>query len=778
MSINNIQTGSFNNVGQGSFSNVGSGSFNNVAGGSFNNTNQQSQGNIKPGSIQEKIYNTTGINFQGSLLGNINENFKAQSAGITSLIGGIFNYDKEGRQALLNIVNAAKGDTEQQKNLADALLSTYNITLNDIGNMPLGDLTRNIVEGAWQHPVDAFFDFMSIKSFLKPKAKGKAKISPEDYKLGEKIDKTELYTQLSEKALKDNINIDKVGKEFTNSLRDIETKYTPEQISRGMQAIETVGFKQAPKDLIPVMQDLSKANDIYKQFTKMAGAEMLDDAHMATIELLTKEHNIPFEDMSKISKESKMYKEAFDYVKENDVRPLFHLKPKILVDAPDGLEKVESNLLKRRYGTQDYVEAANKLADKAEEFTRKVVNSQVLDSPNRINKVIEGINKQTGSSIPKLETRGLFKNKTWKELNSELKKVMLSSGIYLGANVVTTTLSILNNFNASGLLKTIGNLPKYHLPKIQEATTPGLKQISKLNNYIYRPIAGIDRWLEDFALEYIKNIGIDKAKFLQSAIPSKVVPTNAVQTAVRDLLPFGSYPVAAMKEVGAHLTEKPIKALALNQINKIGQEVNIGAQQLLGLNPDRTQAIRLDENGNPITRNTIVTPIQAANMFVFGEYGDAIQIPVIKWLNDRFNGVNNANYFDVDGKRLKMENGKLITPKGEMEMLPLLASIGRDLVSPVKFYNDVVVPLMSDKYIVDKTKMFNRVVNDAQYANMTTANQRRVVDNAREKLGKRLVGTYEYNYYNPDKFISKSTRRKFMRKMNQRKNLENSLRIN
>ena len=82
---------------------------------------------------------------------------------------------------------------------------------------------------------------------------------------------------------------------------------------------------------------------------------------------------------------------------------------------------------------------------------------------------------------------------------------MLTSGVYLGANVITTTLSILNNFNLDAAVRTVKNLPKYRLVNLAEATTPGLKIISRLNNKIYRPIASFDRWLENVAIEYIKN---------------------------------------------------------------------------------------------------------------------------------------------------------------------------------------------------------------------------------------------------------------------------------
>lgn len=751
MSMNNIQGGSFNNVG-GSFSHIGT--------GSFGPTQQQ-----KP---------QQDINLEGSALKNLNENILSISSGITTLIGGILGYDKEGREALGQIVGAAQGNQENQKNLANALLSTYNVTLDDIGNMPLGELTGNVIEGIWKHPVDAYFDFMSLKGLLVPKV-NKARIKPEDIKLGEKIDKNGFLVQTAEETTKNNVRLSNVGNEFVKQIENIESKYNPKTISLGMQAIETVGFKNAPKDLLPVMGDLIRANDTYKQFTRMAGADILDDLDMAAIELLSKEHHVPFEQMQKLGKDTKIYQEALNYVRENDVRPLFHLKPKIY-DMGDTLEKVETGLLKRAYGTIDYADASNKLASKASDFVNKVVSSEVLDAPNKINQKIREVNKISKANIPELNTGSVINNRMLKELNTELKKTMLSTGVYLGANVLTTTLSILNNFDANALTKTFKNLPKYRMVELAEAKTPWLQKISRLNNKLYRPIASVDRYIENIATEYIKNIGLDKAKYMQSTIPSKAVVTSPVLRLMKDIVPFGSYPAAAIQEIGANVSGRPLKTGIYNQISKVGQEANILAQENLGLKPDRTKTIRTDEEGNQITRQTIVTPIQAANMFLFGQQGDAVQIPVLNFINKLVSGAGDPNIFEVDGKKYKMDKGVIQTTNGEFNMLPALAYVGRNLLGPVKFYNDVIVPLMSDKYLRDESNLLNTMVNDTQYSSMNAASQRKVVDNARERLGKRVLGTYEYDYFNPNKYISKTTKRKIIRKVNQRRNLQESLR--
>lgn len=708
--------------------------------------------------------------FEGNLVGNVNEDVLAIGAGVTSLVGAIFGYDKEARQAIGETINAIKQDPKNLKILGDTILSTYNTTIDDFGKLPMGEIVGNIAAGIWKHPVSAYLDVMSIGELLgaskglKNIAKGKLN----------KVNEQDIRLNLGNEALKENVNTHHLGNSFIKQLDNIETKYSPEVISKSMQAIETLGFNQAPKELIPCMQELTKANHTYQAFVQGLGAKMYDDLDFATRELIAKEHGITFEEAQKISKTTNLYKDTYAYVQDNNIKPLFHLKPKIYSNL-EGAEKVETDIFARKFGTMDYMDAAEDLVKKGTEFVDKAISTAVRDTPDRINKKIAIINKENGMNItplPQHET--LLNNKVLRELNSELKKNMLSSGIYLGANVVTTTLSILNNFDVNAIARTVKNLPKYRLIEIPEASTPGLKLLSRLNNKIYRPIASIDRWLENVGIEYIKNHP-DKniAELMQSAIPSKVVPSNAVETAITNLVPFGSYPLAAFKEIGAHMRHRPVRSLVYNQLNKEGQQLNEQAQLSQGLEYDRTKAIRTNDQGQQITRSTVVTPIQAMNMFLFGTQGDAIQIPLVQFLDKLISGKGDPNVFEVNGKQYRVRNGQIVTAGGSYDLLPALSYIGRNLLSPVQFYNQVIVPIMSDKYIKDETKLVNTMVSDTQYANMNARSQRKVVDNAKQKLGQKLLGTYEYNYYKPT--ISNKVKRSIMMQRNVRADIKRAL---
>ena len=60
-------------------------------------SNIQSQSNLQPKE------NQSGIQFKGNLLGNLRNDVNALGAGVTTLIGGIFGYDKEARQGLVDL---------------------------------------------------------------------------------------------------------------------------------------------------------------------------------------------------------------------------------------------------------------------------------------------------------------------------------------------------------------------------------------------------------------------------------------------------------------------------------------------------------------------------------------------------------------------------------------------------------------------------------------------------------------------------------------------------
>lgn len=737
---------------------------------SFDNTVSNTQTTNTP-SFSNTTSNST-PKFEGSLYENAKSDLNEIGAGITTLIGGIFGYDPEARQTLGNMINnLANNPVEGAKQFGDALLSTYNLTIDDIGKMPLGEMVGNVMTGAWKHPISALLDVTSLTGALgikMPKAlKSKLKW----------IDESDTRIKLAENVTKDNIKLASTGNDFIKQIKNIENIYSPQLISQGMQALETVGFKRAPKELLPVMRDLSKANDTYKSFTSMAGAKMYDDIDFAAKELLAKEFKVPFQQLDNAETvATEAYKTAYNYVKDNDIRPMFHLKPNIeITDLVD--DAVNTDLLKRGYGTIDYAEAPKNLGNKAQIFVDKVVQGNTLNSASNLNKKIREYNKLNKTDIKELDTSSsIFKNKFLNELNSELKKTMLSGGVYLGANILSTTLSILNNFDVKAAAKTFKNLPKFRMVELREASTPILNYISRLNNILYKPIASVDRYIENIATEYIKNYGLDKAKYMQSAIPSKVVATNPLQAAVKTFVPFGSYPLAATKEVVAHVKGRPVRSLIYNQIPKIGSDVNQQVQsQTPGIKEvDPTKVIRNDPRENElIQRSTVVTPIQAANMFILGQQGDAIQIPLFTFLNKLISGEGDPSIFEIEGRKYKVKNGQIETDQGSFSLLPSLSYIGRNILSPVQFYNQVVVPLTTDKYIRDEKELFNKLVDDAQYANLNAQAQKKVTKYAKEKLVKRVSGTYEYNYYKP--FVSSRVRRKILMKQNTQRNIDRVL---
>ena len=150
-----------------------------------------------------------------------------------------------------------------------------------------------------------------------------------------------------------------------------------------------------------------------------------------------------------------------------------------------------------------------------------------------------------------------------------------------------------------------------------------------------------------------------------------------------------------------------------------------------------------------------------------------IQIPIFQFLDKLIKGNGDPNVFEVNGQSYRIQNGQIVTNKGNYDILPALAYAGRSLLSPVQFYNQVIVPIMSDKYIQDNSKLVNTMVSDTQYSNMNARSQRKVVDNAKEKLGKRVLGTYEYKNYEPT--ITKQVRRKIMMQRNVREDIKRAL---
>lgn len=746
---------------------------------SFENTNSNSfsnnQGGLSFGSNQKQKENKNTVNLDGfdtNIVGNINTDLKTIGADITTLAGAIIGYDKEARQALLDTFNSIKDNPAEVKQLADAMLSTYNLTVDDFGNMPLGEMVGNVLQGAWKRPITALIDVASLASAagikLPKSLKGKVK----------DIDEADVRIRLAEDVTKNNLKITDLGQQFVKQIENIEAKYSPESIAKAIEAVEEIGFKNANKNLIPIMSDLVKANDTYKQFTAMAGAELFDDVEFAAKELIAKGYATPFDKLNTPEfLNSRLYKDAKAFVEKNEIKPLFHLEPIVKTFDNAEVKEVKTGLLKRGYGTQSYGDAAIDMSRKASDFVNKVIKSETLDSPNKLNKYIKEYNKANNTNVKELNlSTSIFNNRVLNELNSELKKTMLAGGVYLGANILTTTLSILNNFDLRALTKTFKELPKFRMVELTEAQTPILNVISRINNKFYRPIASIDKYLENIAARYINNYGVDKAKFLQSTIPSKVVATNELQAAMKSLIPFGSYPLAAVKEVAAHVQGRPIRSFVYNQLGKEGEQLNRKAQESIPeiKDVDTSKVLRTNEKGEIIQRNTVVTPIQAANMFLLGEYGDAIQIPLIQFINKLMSGKGDSSVFEVNGKQYRVEQGKIRTNQGEFNLLPSLSYIGRNILGPVQFYNQVIVPLMTDKYIKDETKLFNRMVDENQYSNMSSRAKKKVTDKAKEKLGKRLLGTYEYNYYDTSK-VSKSIKRRIKQQQITRRSIDRAL---
>ena len=749
--------GSFSNVGsQGAFQ--GQGSFSNINSGSLNTQD-------KDGSTPK---------FEGNLIENIGSNALEIGANITTLIGGLLGIDQQASDAIASqILTAIKDPKQGAKDLGDALLSTYNLAVDDFGKMPLGEMVGNVLTGAWKHPIEAFLDVASLGQ-LTGVTRGLSGLS----KANKAAQSRDVLVRAAEQATKENIKLGAVSQDFISEIDNIARKYDPQTISKGIQAVETVGFKNAPKELLNVMNDLTRANDTYKMFTKMAGAEILDDVEFATRELISKRYGLSFEDAGKLKSNSKLYRDVESYVIENDIRPLFHLKPDVhskLTFDPDA-PTIKSSLLERKYGTIDYSTAGENLVSKAKEFADKVDRTYIAKSAERINNKIDKYNTEYNADIPKLNTsRGIINDRVLNELNGELKKVMLSSGTYLGANIITTTLSILNNFDLDAAVKTFKKLPKFKMIELAEAETPGIKLLSKFNNKLYRPIASVDKWLEQVATRYINEIGVDKYKLLQSTIPSRVVVTNPVLKSIKSLVPFGQYPAAAIQEVAANIAAKPGKTLALTQLEKTGSPINKQIQEQSNIKFDRTKALRVDDKGQTIQRSTVVTPIQAANMFLLGTQGDAIQIPILRFIEKLVSGTGDPHVFEVEGKKYRIDDqGNITTNKGSFSMLPSLAYVGRSLIGPVNFYNQVLVPIMSDKYIKDDTKLFNTMVSDSQFANLNSFAKLKVTENARDKLGKRIIGTYEYKYFDENK-ISRRVRQKVLRKYHTRQNIERTL---
>ena len=159
-----------------------------------------------------------GLTFKGNPLENSAKNLNSITAGITTLAGGILGFDPQARQAI-----KAEGEKlltqpgEAGKDFVNAILSTYNLALDDFGNMPLGDMVGNVLTGAWEHPIDAALDFVplvgmaskGVKGAIKGTAKAASIIDKESdvskflNKIHNKLDEGETITRLAEEVTKE-----------------------------------------------------------------------------------------------------------------------------------------------------------------------------------------------------------------------------------------------------------------------------------------------------------------------------------------------------------------------------------------------------------------------------------------------------------------------------------------------------------------------------------------------------------------------------------------------
>lgn len=735
-------------------------------------------------SNNNKGFNSNNSGFQGfgdstskkkegsSFIGNAVDDAKAIGAGVSTLAGAIFGFDKEARAAIGQAFKDFGNSDSKIEDLANMMLDTYNVTVDEIFNQPLGDTLYQIATGIYEHPVSAALDIIPLTKAAKPLSATKF------LNKFEKVNDFSKRIQFADEVLQDNVRAANYSEDFLKKINKIEKTYKPEEISAGIKQIENIGIKNTPEALKPVVKDLREANYIYKKIYQSAGVQLENPIEMATKELIARNLNVPYSKIDDTIMDRNLYLDFKKNVIQNRIEPIFHLAPKLLEQSSELAKDVTSDILKRKFGTMDYIEAGKNITKKAEDFVTKIQRFTAGNTINRINQKIHIFNNKYNRKITPLSGTSSLASKVSKtlgDLNSELKKVMLSGGTYLGANMITTTLTILNNFDGKALARTLKNIPKFRLIDVPEATTPILNIISKVNNKFYRPVASVDKWIESIGARYIQEVGLDKAKLMQSMVPSYAPTYSRFQEIIKSTIPFGSYPSAAMGEIAQNVINRPGKTLVYNQIQKGGQQINENIQsQIPDLKEiDKTKVIRQDKNGKLVQKQTIITPIQAANMFLLGEQGDALQVAVYQFINNLISGKGDPNILTVDGKHYRIENGMIKTSKGSFYILPAITFAARKVLSPVQVYNQVITPMLSDKTIRDDKKLTDTLVNESQYSNMNSFAQRKVTERTREKLLKRLTGTYEYNYYEP--YVSKNTRMKLQRQLSVRKNIETAL---
>ena len=190
-----------------------------------NNNNNQSSFNksgLSFGSSGASAPATSGNKpkFEGNLIGNAQEDILSIGAGITSLVGAIFGYDKEARRAIGLTIQEFKDSPNKLKYLGDTVLSTYNTTIDDFGRLPLGEILGNVAAGAWKHPITAWMDVASLGE-LTGVTKGIKSTFKKNIKKASDFD---TRINLAGEALNETILNHRLGKEFVNQVEKIDTR--------------------------------------------------------------------------------------------------------------------------------------------------------------------------------------------------------------------------------------------------------------------------------------------------------------------------------------------------------------------------------------------------------------------------------------------------------------------------------------------------------------------------------------------------------------------------
>lgn len=192
-----------------------------------------------------------------SFIGNAVDDVKAIGAGVSTLAGAIFGFDKEARAAIGQAFKDFGNSDSKIEDLANMMLDTYNVTVDEIFNQPLGDTLYQIATGIYEHPVSAALDIIPLTKAAKPLSATKF------LNKFEKVNDFSKRIQFADEVLQDNVRAANYSEDFLKKINKIEKTYSPEVISAGMKQVENIGIKNTPEALKPVVKDLREANYIY-----------------------------------------------------------------------------------------------------------------------------------------------------------------------------------------------------------------------------------------------------------------------------------------------------------------------------------------------------------------------------------------------------------------------------------------------------------------------------------------------------------------------------------